>query len=68
MSWSGGEGSVEVGFFAVDGSFLGSVSAGSTSEWSWDGTLDGEQVASGVYMVLVRSGSETVSSRIAVVR
>ena len=63
-----GEGSVEVSIYRVDGSFLCSVGAPSSSQWSWDGTVDGSAVSSGVYMALVSWDGGTDLVKLAVVR
>lgn len=68
MSWSGGGEPVETTIFTVDGSYVGTVTADSSEQWSWDGLIDGEQLATGVYMVLIRSGDDLVRATIAVVR
>jgi len=68
MSWSGTGGLIEADIFTIDGRYAGSVSGDSWDEWSWDGTIDGDQLASGVYMVLIRSDSEVVRTRMALVR
>jgi ligand-binding sensor domain-containing protein len=66
--WSGPDEPVEVKFFSLTGNYLGSVSAGNRETWTWDGTLEGSSLASGIYIVLVESPSESVISKIAVVR
>jgi hypothetical protein len=58
---------VEVEFFRLDGSRAGRVDAEDASEWAWNGSFAGSPAASGVYMVLVRSGGQVYRSRIAVV-
>lgn len=63
-----GEGSVEVSIYRVDGGFLCSVGAPSSSQWSWDGTVDGSVVSSGVYMALVSWDGGTELVKLAVVR
>ena len=63
-----GEGPVEVSIYRVDGSFLCSVDAPSSSQWSWDGTVDGSVVSSGVYMALVSWDGGTELVKLAVVR
>ena len=68
MSWSGGGEPVETTIFTVDGSYIGTITAESSEQWSWDGLIDGEQLATGVYMVLIRSGDDLVRATIAVVR
>lgn len=59
---------VRVEFFSLDGGFLGAVEADTPSLWSWDGTFNGARAASGVYMVLVRSGNTLTRGKVAVVR
>ena len=59
---------VSVDFFRLDGSHAGTVDALSVSSWTWDGSLDGKIVASGVYMVLVTVGDTVYQARISVVR
>jgi hypothetical protein len=59
---------VTVEFFGLDGSHAGTVSAQSVSSWIWDGSLDGNKVASGVYMVLVTVNDVVYPARISVVR
>ncbi|MCD4777151.1 MAG: T9SS type A sorting domain-containing protein [Candidatus Aegiribacteria sp.] len=66
--WSGTAEPVSVKFFSLTGEYLGSVQADSWEEWTWDGTLDGALLASGVYIVIVETDSDTIRSRIAVVR
>ena len=59
---------VKVEFFSIDGSYLGALEAQSVSDWTWDGTLDGEAVAGGVYPVLVTVDDTVYRTRISVVR
>ncbi len=59
---------ISVDFFRLDGSHAGTVDAMSVSNWAWDGTLDGNIVASGVYMVLVTINNTVYQTRISVVR
>lgn len=59
---------VSVDFFRLDGSHAGTVEALSVSSWSWDGSLDEEIVAGGVYMVLVTVNDTVYQGRISVVR
>ncbi len=59
---------VSVDFFRLDGSYAGTVEAQSVSSWIWDGSLDGQIVASGVYMVLVTINDTVYQARISVVR
>jgi len=68
MVWSGPDEPVEVKFFSLTGNYIGSVSADSWETWTCDGTLDGSSLASGLYIVLVESPTESVRSKIAVVR
>lgn len=63
-----GDGPVRVEFYGVDGAFLEAVEAESPSQWSWDGEFNRARAASGVYMVLVRTGGRIFPGRIAVVR
>ena len=59
---------VTVDFFRLDGSHAGNVEAQSVSSWTWDGSLEGEVVASGVYMVLVSVDGIVYQARVSVVR
>ncbi|MCK5131257.1 MAG: hypothetical protein KAR40_03795 [Candidatus Sabulitectum sp.] len=59
---------VAVDFFRLDGSHAGTVEALSVSSWIWDGFLDGDIVAGGVYMVLVTVNNTVYQGRISVVR
>ncbi len=66
--WSGSDDRIEVKFFSLTGEYLGCVQADSWEEWTWDGILDGAPLASGVYIVLVETDSDSFSSKITVVR
>jgi len=68
IAWSGSDEQIGVRFFSLTGKYLGCVQAESWQEWTWDGTLDGASLASGVYIVLVETGSNSFRSKIAVVR
>lgn len=60
---------VEVSVHGLDGRHICTVSADSPSEWSWDGTAGGSELASGVYMAVVRHGDNVTSLvKLAVVR
>jgi hypothetical protein len=64
-----GESAITVDIFSLDGKHLISVDAAGASLWQWDGNVQGEQVASGMYMAVVRMGSGAIQqARIAVVR
>ena len=67
MAWNI-ESGVTVDFFDLSASYIGSVSADSRSSWSWDGTLNGEELATGIYILIVRTAEETVRNKIALVR
>jgi len=66
--WSGFEDQIEVKFFTLTGEYMGSVQADNWEEWTFDGTLDGESLASGVYIVFIETDTDSVSSKIAIVR
>ncbi|MCK4807370.1 MAG: T9SS type A sorting domain-containing protein, partial [Candidatus Aegiribacteria sp.] len=66
--WSGPDERIEVKFFSLTGQYLGFVQADSWEEWTWDGTLDGGSLASGVYIMLVETDNDVIISKIAVVR
>jgi hypothetical protein len=68
MSWSGDRGPVSARFFTLAGEYLGEAGADGWEDWSWDGTLDGEELSSGVYFVIVETGSGTTTNKIALVR
>ena len=68
MIWSGDPEPVTVSLFSVTGTFLTRISADSWEQWVWDGRIDGEEAASGVYMAIIESGSETILAKVAVVR
>ncbi len=68
LVWSGSGEPVSVEFYTLTGRYLGSVQAEDPDEWHWDGTLDGSVLASGIYIVLVRTGNQFIRSKIAVVR
>ncbi len=59
---------VTVDFFRLDGSFIGTVEAPTVADWTWDGTLNGKIVASGIYMLLVNTGQEVHMAKVSVVR
>lgn len=59
---------VSVDFFRLNGSFIGRVEAPTVADWTWDGTLNGKIVASGIYMLLITTGQEVHRSKISVVR
>jgi hypothetical protein len=60
---------VEVSVHSLDGRYICTVSADSPSEWTWDGSVDGSALASGVYPAVVRHGDGAVSIvKLAVVR
>lgn len=59
---------VTVDFFGLDGSHAGTVEAESISNWTWDGYLDGNILASGVYMVLVNVNGAVHQARVSVIR
>jgi len=66
---SGEDSAITVDIFALDGKHLVSVGAPSASLWQWDGNVQGEPVASGMYMAVVRTESGTTQqARLAVVR
>ncbi|NOQ23022.1 MAG: hypothetical protein GQ565_10310 [Candidatus Aegiribacteria sp.] len=66
--WSGFDERIEVKFFSLTGEYLGRVPADSWEDWTFDGTLDGASLASGVYIVLVETEGDVIRSKIAVVR
>ncbi|MCD4702584.1 MAG: hypothetical protein K8S24_12080 [Candidatus Aegiribacteria sp.] len=66
--WSGPDERIDAKFFSLTGEYLGCVQADSWEAWIWDGTLDGESLASGVYIVLVETDSDVIRSKIAIVR
>ncbi|MEN8208459.1 MAG: two-component regulator propeller domain-containing protein [Candidatus Fermentibacteria bacterium] len=68
LVWSGPAEQIEVRFFSLTGEYLGSVPANSWENWTWDGSLNGAALASGVYFVLVERGNELVKCKIALVR
>ena len=68
MAWSGSDERIEVKFFSLTGEYLGSVTADSWEDWTWDGSLNGASVASGVYLVLVERDSNVIRCKVAVVR
>ncbi len=69
LSLGGVEGGpVSVSFFSLEGAFLAAVDAPSAADWSWDGTLDGEALPSGVYVALVGTDGLTTVTKLAVVR
>ncbi|OPL19416.1 MAG: hypothetical protein AVO35_11065 [Candidatus Aegiribacteria sp. MLS_C] len=68
MSWSGSRGTVRTRFFTVAGDYLGEKEASSWDVWSWDGSLNGDAVASGVYFVIVETDDGTTTDKIALVR
>ena len=59
---------VSVVFFTLDGRMAGERAAQGADLWSWDGTFDGTEAASGIYLVVVRHGTGTSLAKIAVVR
>jgi len=65
---AGEEEPVSTEIFSLEGRHLGTVSAPSAPEWAWDGTLDGEPAASGVYMALVTRAGEVLPARLVIVR
>lgn len=68
MSWSGARGAVRAMFFSLAGDYLGEVEASSWESWSWDGVLDGETLATGVYFLIVETDEGTTTDKIALVR
>lgn len=68
IAWSASDSSIEVKFFSLTGEYLGCVQAESWEEWIWNGALDGDPLASGVYVVLVETSTDVIRSKIAVVR
>jgi hypothetical protein len=69
LSLGGVEGGpVSVSFFSLEGAFLAAVDAPGAADWSWDGTLDGEPLPSGVYVALVDIDGLTTVTKLAVVR
>lgn len=68
MAWDGDRGPVTARFFSISGDFLGTVPSDSWESWSWDGGLDGDRLATGVYFVLVETGDGTTTNKIALVR
>lgn len=68
MAWSGARGPVTVKFFSLTGEYLGLAAASSWENWSWNGTIDGNDLASGVYIVLVETEAGSTVHRIALVR
>lgn len=68
MAWSGDRGPVTVKFYSLAGEYLGLSTASSWENWSWNGSIDGNELASGVYIVLVETGSGSAAHRIALVR
>jgi hypothetical protein len=68
MAWSGEPGPVRARFHALTGEYLGEVSAENWQEWSWDGVLDGGELASGVYFVIVETVTGNTTNKIALVR
>jgi ligand-binding sensor domain-containing protein len=68
MAWSGERGAVSARFFSLTGEYLGTLEAESWEEWSWNGTLDGEELSSGLYFVIVETMTGTTTNKIALVR
>ncbi len=68
MAWEGARGPVSVSFFTLDGRYLGMVESDEWEDWTWDGSLDGEELSSGVYFVIVRTDEGTSTDKIALVR
>jgi ligand-binding sensor domain-containing protein len=68
MAWSDHEGPVTVSFFTISGQHLGEVSSDSWENWSWNGILDGDDVSSGIYFVIVETANGSTTEKIALVR
>lgn len=68
MAWYGDDGPVTARFFSLDGAYLGRVEAPGWEEWSWNGRLDGEALATGVYFVIVEGPEGSSTNKIALVR
>jgi hypothetical protein len=61
--------SLSVDVFTLDGRHLARIDAPEAMDWTWDGSVEGEVISSGMYMSLVRMDDGTVyQARIAVVR
>jgi ligand-binding sensor domain-containing protein len=66
--WTESDEQISVKFFSLTGEYLGCVKADTWEEWIWDGALDGSTLTSGIYIVLVETESNSIRSKIAVVR
>lgn len=68
LIWAEDAGEIEVSIFTIDGIYLGTVKANSPVEWIWDGCFDGREVATGVYIVIIKDDTAVAIEKIAIVR
>ena len=69
LAGTGSDQPIEVELYALDGSYLCRVESQPGQPWSWDGSIDGGTISSGIYMALVSYGDgQAELLKLAVVR
>ncbi|MCD4846700.1 MAG: hypothetical protein K8R76_00745 [Candidatus Aegiribacteria sp.] len=68
ICWTGTDRQISVKLFSLAGQYLGCIQAESWEDWSWNGSLSGEDVSSGVYLAIIETDDMVLRAKVAVVR